>query len=68
MLVITVLFGAHLQNSPYGPDVQLGKAGRASLRGTRLRRVYCISPYLYLHVLGIIIIHVTVNEGPIRQP
>lgn len=64
MLVITVLFGAHLQNSPYGPDVQLGKAGRASLRGTRLRRVYCISPYL----LGIIIIHVTVNEGPIRQP
>lgn len=66
MLVITVLFGAHLQNtcSPYGPDVQLGKAGRASLRGTRLRRVYCISPY----ILGIIIIHVTVNEGPIRQP
>lgn len=64
MLVITVLFGAHLQNSPYGPDVQLGKAGRASLRGTRLRRVYCISPYL----LGIIIIHVTVNESPIRQP
>lgn len=64
MLVITVLFGAHLQNSPYGPDVQLGKAGRASLRGTRLRRVYCISPY----IPGIIIIHVTVNEGPIRQP
>lgn len=67
MLVITVLFGAHLQNtlvSTYGPDVQLGKAGRASLRGTRLRRVYCISPY----ILGIIIIHVTVNEGPIRQP
>lgn len=63
MLVITVLFGAHLQNSPYGPDVQLGKAGRASLRGTRLRRVYCISPY----IPGIIIIHVTVNEGPIRQ-
>lgn len=66
MLVITVLFGAHLQNSPYGPDVRLGKAGRASLRGTRLRRVYCISPYI--HVPGIIIIHVTVNEGPIRQP
>lgn len=64
MLVIIVLFGAHLQNSLYGPDVQLGKAGRASLRGTRLRRVYCISPY----ILGIIIIHVTVNEGPIRQP
>lgn len=64
MLVITVLFGAHLQNSPYGPDVQLGKAGRASLRGTRLRRVHCISPY----IPGIIIIHVTVNEGPIRQP
>lgn len=64
MLVITVLFGAHLQNSPYGPDVQLGKAGRASLRGTRLRRVYCIS----LYIPGIIIIHVTVNEGPIRQP
>lgn len=64
MLVINVLFGAHLQNSPYGPDVQLGKAGRASLRGTRLRRVYCISPY----IPGIIIIHVTVNEGPIRQP
>lgn len=64
MLVITVLFGAHLQNSPYGPDVQLGKAGRASLRGTRLRREYCISPY----IPGIIIIHVTVDEGPIRQP
>lgn len=64
MLVITVLFGAHLQNSPCGPDVQLGKAGRAALRGTRLRRVYCISPY----IPGIIIIHVTVDEGPIRQP
>lgn len=65
MLVITVLFGAHLHNSPCGPDVQLGKAGRAALRGTRLRRVYCISTTLP----GIIIhVHVTVNEGSIRQP